>query len=111
MVVNLKITRAPNHMPAQRLWQVLLGRWREDDGSAAGCGNFGRYLENPRLGMLSCLFVSDAITRWDSNENETDLVFACRLVWLASSVLQREDDQLSLIHDELLVTDTGRSTR
>ena len=28
--------------------QVIRGRWKEDDGSAAGCSNFERYLDNPR---------------------------------------------------------------
>ncbi|CAN0358549.1 unnamed protein product, partial [Ectocarpus fasciculatus] len=28
---------------------VVHGRWRQDDGTAAGCGNFGRYLDNPRF--------------------------------------------------------------
>ncbi|CAM9123159.1 unnamed protein product [Laminaria digitata] len=45
------VIKPPMRIPAEgegMAKQVLLGRWREDDGSAAGCGNFGRYLENPR---------------------------------------------------------------
>ncbi|CAM9614233.1 unnamed protein product [Discosporangium mesarthrocarpum] len=31
--------------------QVIQGWWREDDGSAAGCSNYQRYLANPRYGL------------------------------------------------------------
>ncbi|CAN0179771.1 unnamed protein product [Ectocarpus sp. 6 AP-2014] len=41
-------TRIPQEGEGMASKQVVRGRWRQDDGTAAGCGNFGRYLDNPR---------------------------------------------------------------
>ncbi|CAM9123398.1 unnamed protein product [Ectocarpus sp. 12 AP-2014] len=41
-------TRIPQEGEGMASKQVVHGRWRQDDGTAAGCSNFGRYLDNPR---------------------------------------------------------------
>eukprot|EP00904_Undaria_pinnatifida_P013645 jgi/Undpi1/9410/HiC_scaffold_27.g11867.m1 len=57
--------RLPMRIPAEgegMSKQVILGRWREDDGSAAGCGNFGRYLENPRY-VINATLTTNLVLR------------------------------------------------
>eukprot|EP00752_Nemacystus_decipiens_P002304 g2180.t1 len=41
-------SRIPHEGEGMASKQLIHGRWKEADGSAAGCGNFGRYLDNPR---------------------------------------------------------------